>query len=371
MAKIQPDPTSADAAVYVQTNLVSDITTIGAIAIDPHLVNPWGVSFMGGSPFWISDQGMNSTTLYSVTDSTVVNNPVPLFTVNIPTTATGPQGPTGQVSNTNPSSFHLTAPGDTSSASFIFANLDGTISAWNPGLGTNGSTAHVEATTLGAVYTGLAVNQAHTMLYAANDKAGTIDVFNSMFAPVNLGDHAFQTPGQIAARGLVPFNVTDIGGDVYVTYAPAGRPAQIIAGEGDGAVAIFSESGKLEPHGVLLGGPHTPLAAPWGVAVAPSDFGQFSGDLLVGNFSYLHSEINAFDPQTHKLVGTIPISAGSGQTPGGLWTLTFGGGGKDGSPNTLYFTDGIDGETHGLFGAITSVPLVGVSTPAHSELAQA
>jgi uncharacterized protein (TIGR03118 family) len=122
---------------------------------------------------------------------------------------------------------------------------------------------------------------------------------------------------------------------------------------------------------VLLGGPHTPLAAPWGVAVAPSDFGQFSGDLLVGNFSYLHSEINAFDPQTHKLVGTIPISAGSGQTPGGLWTLTFGGGGKDGSPNTLYFTDGIDGETHGLFGAITSVPLVGVSTPAHSELAQA
>ena len=370
MAKIQSDPTSADAAVYVQTNLVSDITTIGAIAIDPHLVNPWGVSFMAGSPFWISDQGMNSTTLYSVTDSTVVNNPVPLFTVNIPTTATPPQGPTGQVSNTNPSSFHLTAPGDTSSASFIFADLNGTISAWNPGLGTNGSTAHVEATTPGAVYTGLAVNEAHTMLYAANTKAGTIDVFDSTFHSVELGDlghHAFQTPGQIAARGLVPFNVTDIGGDVYVTYAPAGRPAQIAAGEGDGAVAIFSESGKLEPHGVLLGGPHTPLAAPWGVAVAPSDFGQFSGDLLVGNFSYLHSEINAFDPQTHKLVGTIPISAGSGQTPGGLWTLTFGGGGKDGSPNTLYFTDGIDGETHGLFGAITSVPLIGASTPTHSE----
>ena len=165
--------------------------------------------------------------------------------------------------------------------------------------------------------------------------------------------------------------MTDIGGDVYVTYAPAGRPAQIAAGEGDGAVAIFSESGKLEPHGVLLGGPHTPLAAPWGVAIAPNDFGQFSGDLLVGNFSYLHSEINAFDPQTHQLVGTIPISAGSGQTPGGLWTLTFGGGGKDGSPNTLYFTDGIDGETHGLFGAITSVPLIGASTPTHSELAQA
>ena len=147
-----------------------------------------------------------------------------------------------------------------------------------------------------------------------------------------------------------------------------GVTAQTMAGEGDGAVAIFSESGKLEPHGVLLGGPHTPLAAPWGVVIAPDNFGQFSGDLLVGNFSFLHSEINAFDPQTHQFEGTIPISAGSGNTPGGLWTLTFGGGGNDGSPNTLYFTDGIDGETHGLFGAIESVPLIGVSTLTHSEV---
>jgi hypothetical protein len=103
------------------------------------------------------------------------------------------------------------------------------------------------------------------------------------------------------------------------------------------------------------------------VAIAPNGFGQFSGDLLVGNFSFLHSEINAFNPRTHELEGTIHISAGSGNTPGGLWALTFGGGGKDGSPTTLYFTDGIDGETHGLFGAITSVPLVGTSTPTHSE----
>ena len=357
-------PDAADAAVYVQTNLVSDIQGL-AMQTDPHLVNPWGVSFMGGSPFWISNQGDNSTTLYRVTDSTDVNDPVPVFTVHIPTTDSGPQGPTGQVSNTNAQSFHLTAPGDTSAASFIFANLNGTISAWNGGLGTDGSTAHIEVTTPGAVYTGLAVNEAHTMLYAANDSAGTIDVFNSTFDPVDLGDHAFRTPGQIAARGLVPFNVTDIGGDVYVTYAPSGRAAQTVAGEGDGAVAIFSESGKLEPHGVLLGGPHTPLAAPWGVAIAPDDFGQFSGDLLVGNFSFEHSEINAFDLQTHQLEGTIPISLPEGHTPGGLWALFFGGGGQDGSPNTLYFTDGIDGETHGLFGAIESVPLAGASTPAH------
>jgi len=358
-APFQSDPTpadAADAAIYVQTNLVSDIPGLATVT-DPNLVNPWGVSFLPGSPFWISDQHTNLATVYPVTDSTDVSPAV--LTVSIPTTATGPQGPTGQVSNTNASSFILD---DDASARFIFADLNGTISGWNPGLGT---TASVEVTTPGAVYTGLAVNEAHTMLYAANTSAGTIDVFDSSFDPVDLGDHAFRTPGQIEARGLVPFNVTDIGGHVYVTYAPSGRAAQTMAGEGDGAVAIFSESGKLEPHGVLLGGPHTPLAAPWGVAIAPNDFGQFSGDLLVGNFSFLHSEINAFDPQTHKFEGTIPISAGSGNRPGGLWTLTFGGGGNDGSPNTLYFTDGIQGETHGLFGAITSEPLIGVSTPMH------
>ena len=340
-------------SVYVQTNLVSDLSDTGAELIDSSLMNSWGVSFLPGSPFWVSDQGTNVSTLYSVTDSTTVSkvdiNP-PTGFVAIPTTATGPQGPTGQVANPNSHSFILD---NGANADFIFANLNGTISAWN-----GGAAATIEATTPGASYTGLAINQADTMLYAANDSAGTIDVFNSSFHPVSLGDHAFRTPGQIAARGLVPFNVTDIGGNVYVTYAPAGHTAQTMAGLGDGAVAVFTEIGKLEPHGVLLGGPHTPLASPWGVAVAPSDWGQFSGDLLVGNFSYLHSEINAFDPKTHKFEGTIPISAGSGNTPGGLWDLTFGGGGtNNGSPNTLYFTDGIEGETHGLFGAITSVSL--------------
>src|SRR5262245_52845764 len=350
---VMSKPGADDAAVYVQTNLVSDLADLHAKVTDPHLVNPWGVSFLPSpvnSPFWISDQGSDLATLYAVTGTDGTNVAKVTLEVNIPHAATGPHGPTGQVSNTNASSFHLD---DDISARFIFANLDGTISAWHQGL----TAAEVEVTTPGAVYTGLAVNETHTMLYAADTSLGTIDVFDSSFAPADLGDHAFRTPGQIAAQGLVPFNVTDIGGDVYVTYAPAGREAQTMAGLGDGAVAIFTESGKLEPHGVLLGGPHTPLAAPWGVVIAPDDFGQFSGDLLVGNFSFLHSEINAFDPKTHQFEGTIPISAGSGNTPGGLWALTFGGAGNDGSPNTLYFTDGINGEHDGLFGAITSVPL--------------
>ena len=146
----------------------------------------------------------------------------------------------------------------------------------------------------------------------------------------------------------------DINGNVYVTYAPVGRTAQQTAAQGAGGVAIFSESGTLLQ--TLAGGT---LAAPWGVALAPSSFGPFGGDLLVGNFSYANSFISAFDPLTGTFEGMIPINVGPGNTPGGLWSLDFGTGGSNGNPNTLYFTDGIDGETHGLFGAIEATPLPG------------
>ena len=347
-APFQSDRTpasAADAAVYVQTNLVSDIDGL-AKAFDPHLVNPWGVSFRTGSPFWVSNQGTNSTTLYSVTDSTNVNSPVPVFTVNIPTTGAGPQGPTGQVSNTNTSSFKLTA-GNLMSASFIFADLNGTISAWNSSLGTNGSTAHIEVTTPGAVYTGLAVNEAHTMLYAANTRAGTIDVFDSNFSPVNLGTGAFSDPN--IPVGFVPFNVQNIGGKIYVTYAPAGLPAQRAATPGQGFVDSFDEDGGQLQRVIT----DSQLAAPWGIALAPPGFGEFGGDLLVGNFSFVASEINAFDSMTGAFEGSIPINVGAGNTPGGLWGLMFGSGaGNGGDANTLYFNDGINGETGGLFGAL-------------------
>jgi uncharacterized protein (TIGR03118 family) len=341
----------AEAATYLQTDLVSDVSGLATIS-DPSLVNPWGVSHLPGSPFWISDQGANATTLYRVTGGTNVSKVdinSPSGFVGIPTTASGPQGPTGQVSNANTSAFDVNHGGNGASALFIFANLNGTVSAWN---GASGQSAFIQATTPGAIYTGLAINQGQTMLYAANGATGGVDVFNSSFAPVNLGGGAFVTPSAISALGLVPFNVQDINGSVYVTYAPAGRPAQIAASAGMGAVAVFSETGVLDPTKTMIGGN---LAAPWGVAIAPGDFGQFSGDLLVGNFSFVHSEINAFDPTTGIFEGMIPVDPGAGQTPGGLWTLEFGSGGS-GSPNTLLFTDGIDGEAHGLFAAIVSVP---------------
>jgi uncharacterized protein (TIGR03118 family) len=190
------------------------------------------------------------------------------------------------------------------------------------------------------------------MLYAANDKgAGSINVYNSSFDPVSLGPNAFATPASISAAGLVPFNVTDIGGSVYVTYAPSGHLAQEEAAPGQGAVAVFNESGVLQKS--MVGGN---LAAPWGVTLAPSTFGKFGGDLLVGNFGFFNSEINAFNPVTDAFEGSIDINPGAHNAPGGLWSLTFGGGGADGSPNTLYFTDGINNENGGLFGAITSIP---------------
>jgi uncharacterized protein (TIGR03118 family) len=341
----------AEAATYLQTDLVSDIPGLATIT-DSNLQNSWGISHSSTSPFWISNQITNTATLYTVTGSTNVTkveiNPPSGF-VAIPTTASGPQGPTGQVANTNPSpsSFPVGNGGNGASAHFIFANLNGTISAWD-----TGTTAFTQVTTPGALYTGLAINTAGTQLYAVNNAAGSINVFNSNFAPVSLGAGAFATPATISALNLVPFNVQNINGSIFVTYAPVGHPAQTTAALGQGAVASFTESGVLQQ--VLTGAGH--LAAPWGIALAPSGFGQFGGDLLVGNFSYINTGISAFDPVTGAFMGTIPINAGLGNTPGGLWALGFGTGSSNGDPNTLYFTDGIDGETHGLFGAISAVP---------------
>jgi uncharacterized protein (TIGR03118 family) len=327
------------AGPYVQTDLVSDIAGLATIT-DPSLVNPWGVSHSSTSPFWTSNQSTNTSTLYAVTGSTNVSK-VPL-NVDIPTTASGPQGPTGQVNNTNTASFQLTSG---TSAHFIFANLNGTISGW-----AGGTTSIIEVTTPGAVYTGLAIDQAQTRLYAANGAGtGGVDVFDSSFARLSLPG-TFTDPN--LPSGYVPFNVQDIGGKIYVTEAPAGHAAQSAAAAGSGIVDIFDENGVFQQR-LVTGGP---LAAPWGIALAPAGFGPFGGDLLVGNFSYVDSAITAFNPLSGAFLGTIPIDVGSGNTAGGLWSLGFGTGGKNGSPTTLYITDGIDGERHGLFAAIAAVP---------------
>src|SRR5690242_8483828 len=272
----------AEADAYIQTNLVSNIAGLAAFT-DPTLINPWGISFGPTTPVWVSKQGANAASLYTVSGGGVT----PGATFTIPTTPTGPQGPTGQVTNLIPPP-NAPAPSffvNGTASRFIFANLNGTISAWNG----QGTAAITQVTNANATYAGLAVNGAHNRLYAANDRAGGgIDVFGSTFSPLNLGPNAFATPAEVAARGYVPFNVQDINGKVYVTYVlPSNGPdrsPQTMAAPGTGAVVVFDEDGG-SPQTLILG---SRLASPWGVALAPSTgFGPFSGDLLVGNFSFL------------------------------------------------------------------------------------
>ena len=338
-----PHPTSSP---YLQTNLVSDLPGLAQVQ-DPSLVNPWGVSFGPTGPFWVSNQGTSTATIYSVTPSGVTKLGL---TVDIPTTASGPQGPTGQVHN-GTSSFLVNG----NPAVFIFADLNGTISAWN-----GGQSAATEWTTPGAVYTGLAIatNTSGSFLYAADGAQDRIDVYDGTFTPyTGFGSNAFVDPS--LPKGLVPFNIQFLNGNLFVTYAPAGHAAQVNATPGQGAVAVFKTNGQFIEQ-LIAGGP---LASPWGITLAPAGFGTFGGDLLVGNFAFNDGVINAFDPSTGAFRGTLTDASGRPIFNQALWSLTFGNGVNGGDPNTLYFTAGIDGETHGLFGSIQAVPPLSPKAP--------
>lgn len=325
---------------FVQTNLVSNLPGVAAVQ-DPNLQNPWGVSESSSSPLWISDQHAGVATLYTIhgVTATPAGGPPPLM-VTIPPGAGIGVGPTGTVNNSNTSAFIVSG----AFAHFIFANLNGTISAWQPSLGTSAA-VEVPSTT-GAVYTGLAINQAQTELYAANNGLGTIDVFNSTFGRIT-APGGFPTPA--VAAGLVPFNVQDIGGKVYVTYSLPGHVPQTTAAGGEGAVGIFDENGNP-----ISSFTSPDLASPWGIALAPTGFGPFGGDLVVGNFAYggvsnVGGEINAYNPTTDAFIATLD----SNPAWQGLWALQFGNGGSGGDPGILYFTTGLAAETNGLLAAVT------------------
>jgi uncharacterized protein (TIGR03118 family) len=319
-------PLHADS--FTQTNLVSDIPGMAANT-DPNLKNPWGVSFSSTSPFWTSDQGTGLSTLYNATGTPQA------LVVTIPGSSTPPTGPTGTVFNSAAGSFLVNG----SPANFIFDNLNGTISGWNAGVGT---TAMVEATTPGAVYTGLA--QAGNQLYAANSSGGRIDVFNSSWAPTTVTG-GFKDPNLPA--GLVPFNIQNIGGNLYVTYATLGPGGAPMPG---GAVDEFDANGNLLKR-IATGGS---LFAPWGIVIAPSGFGAFSNDLLIGNFG--NGEINAFDATTDMFLGTLDGPNGQPLVNDFLWALETRNGVNGFNPNAVYFSAGINDQADGLFGEITEVP---------------
>jgi uncharacterized protein (TIGR03118 family) len=313
---------------YTQINLVSDIPGNAALT-DPNLVNPWGVSFSATSPFWVSDNGTSLATLYTGTPS------ITSLVVSVP------GRPTGQVNNGNSSAFKLS---DGVAANFLFATQAGTILGWNGGLGTTAGTAFTNPDP-NASYTGLAIGTSggNSYLYAAN-MAGTVDIFNSSFAPTTLAGN-FTDPTLPA--GYVPYNIQLIGNQLYVTYVRYNAAGDEIP---SGIVDIFNTDGTFARRFSSSGN----LDAPWGITLAPSTFGVFGGDILIGNF--LNGEINAFDPITGAYLGTLNGGNGQPLANPGLWALDFRTGGAGNSTNALYFTAGIDDETHGLFGEIVTTP---------------
>ena len=319
-------PASLLAQDFTQTNLVSDIPGL-AETTDPNLIDPWGVSFSATSPFWVSDNVTNLATLYTGTPT--INSTV----VSIP------GNPTGQVFNSTTAGFVLS---DGTKASFIFDTQAGTISAWNSGLGTAAATEYSNSS---ASYTGLALGTSggQNYLYAAN-QTGTINVFNSSFAPVNLAGN-FTDPNLPA--GYVPYNIQLIGTQLYVTYVVYDSMGNETP---SGVVDIFNTDGAFVSR-FATGGP---LDAPWGITLAPTTFGIFGGDILIGNF--LNGEINAFDPITGAYIGTLDGTNGLPIADPGLWALEFRTGGAGNNTNALYFTAGINDETDGLLGTIVPTP---------------
>ena len=329
---------------YQQTNLVSDVPGMAA-ATDPSLVNPWGLSRSAASPWWVADNGPGLSTLYNgtgVKQGLVVTIPPPMGQTDTST-------PTGTVFNPS-GDFQVGPAGTTLPARFLFATEDGTIAGWNPTA--NPTTAITKVDWSGkAVYKGLTLGQigSANYLYAANFFSGKVDVFDKDFNPVDLGTMAFTDPH--LPMGYAPFNVQAIGSQIFVTFAKQdAEKIDEVAGPGRGYVDVFTTSGVLSMR--LKWGPW--FNAPWGITWAPADFGRFSNMIMVGQFG--SGKIAAFDPANGKFKGLVHGASHGPIKIDGLWALYFGNGASAGPINSLYFTAGIDGEAHGLFGTLTPLP---------------
>ena len=368
-------PTLAQAQHYTQTNLVSNVTVTPPAAIpDANLINAWGLVHSPTSPWWIANNNGGTSTLYNTSGLNPANppqNPPPVLApvAIVPLNAPGgtpgngvvirnapsqpaPGSPTGVVFNGNPNAFQLT-PGN--AAAFIFVTEDGTVQGWNPKVNLTTAIIKVDNSQKpskgnGAVYKGatLVDIDGETFLLAANFRAGKIDVFDSNFQQMHISRELFDDDE--IPDGFAPFNVQGIGRNVVVTYAQqTADKHDNVPGAGLGFVTVFSAHGhkiaRLQ-HGDWLN-------SPWGVALAPADFGEFSHALLIGNFG--GGNIAAYNPLTGKFLGNFQNPDGSLLLIDGLWSLQFGNGGASGPGNTLFFTAGPDKESNGLFGTLTPV----------------
>jgi uncharacterized protein (TIGR03118 family) len=320
----------AQTSTYVQTNIISD-GSVAAMTTNPLLINPWGVSI--GPQLWIDATGSG----YSLVDDASGDQS---FTVIVPPAAsTSAHGtPAGTVYNTNASIFPMTG----GYAQFLFGTLDGTIAGWNAN--TPEAVTVVNNSAKSASYTDIAVvtNASGSYLLVANFAAGTVDVFNSSFAPAQLTG-SFSDPN--IPTGYSPFGIHVLNGMIFVTYAEVNAQGHESVGAGLGYVDAFDTEGNLLQRAISQGN----LNAPWGMALAPAGFGNLGGDILVGNFG--DGVINAYDPNTFALKGQVTNASGNPIANPGLWEIFFGVNGV-GDPNTLYFAAGINNQKDGLFGSI-------------------
>jgi len=332
---------------YVQHNLVSDVSGMADLT-DPSLVNPWGLAQGPNTPAWVADNGTNVATLYRGDGVIGPLQKVPL-TVTIPG-----GGPTGQVFNPTSGFVVEDGNGHSGPAAFIFDSESGDITGWNPAVppatppavstqAWNG--VHVD----GAIYKGLALATSGNapFLYAANFHAATIDVFDATFKQVHL-DGKFKDPH--LPKHYAPFNIALLNEKLYVSYAQQDADAEDeIAGFGRGIVDVFDTAGHFDRRLISFG--H--LNAPWGMTMAPDDFGKFSGDLLVGNFG--NGRIHAYDAKTGRFKGTLKDASQKPIVIDGLWGLMVGNG-TSASTSAVLFSAGINDESHGLYGTIMTAP---------------
>lgn len=324
----------AAAVSFNPLNLVTDDPSAHTAQItDPSLKNAWGMSFGATSPFWVSATDGGVSTIYAV-------NPLTQVTTKQALTVTVAGGPTGQVFNAS-SGFN--------SDRFLFVSEDGSVHGWRPALGTIAETL-VTASPDNS-YKGAAIGSVSgaSYLYGANFKAGRIDVLKGNPGDPDLASN-FTDPSLPA--GYAPFNVQNLGGTLFVTYAFKSDPGddEETKGAGLGLVDAFDLTGAFL--GRIATG--DTLNAPWGLAIAPSSFGAWAGSLLVGNFG--DGRINAYDAATRSFLGQVAGGDGSPLAIDGLWAISPGNDGSAGSSALLYFTAGPDDEAHGLFGVLSAVP---------------
>lgn len=335
-------PAAADAhgpSLYTVTNLVSD-GTIPAAHTDHNLVNGWGLTAGPTTPWWVANNGTDTSTLY---DGSGAARPLVVSVAG---------DPTGAVFNGSSTDFVVTDGTHSGAARFLFATESGTLLGWSPAVPPPPLSTHAQVaanrSSVGAVYKGLALGQSGgaSFLYATDFHNGRVDVFNASFTLQGWAG-AFSDPSLPA--GYAPFGIANLGGRLFVTFAKQDAAARDeVDGEGLGIVDVFGTDGSFGGRVASFGS----LDAPWGLAWAPAGFGRFSGDLLVGNFG--DGRIHGYRWTTDGWEDQGPLR-GTDHRPivvDGLWGIGFGNGVASGPTTTLYFASGPDGEAHGLFGSI-------------------